>query len=57
MSRVIIYIGMQTRKKKAIKKELENNEAIEACAREFGVAGDATRLKVCYLAFSFAQKA
>lgn len=40
---------MQTKKKQAIKKELENNVALESCAREFGVVGDPTRLKICYL--------
>lgn len=32
-----------------LKKELNNKKAIEACARRFGVIGDATRLKICYL--------
>jgi ArsR family transcriptional regulator len=40
---------MQTKNKRAIKKELKNNVALEACAREFGVVGDPTRLKICYL--------
>jgi len=40
---------MQAKKKRAFKKELKNNEAIESCAREFGVVGDPTRLKICYL--------
>jgi len=40
---------MQMKNKRAIKKELKNNAAIEACAREFGVVGDPTRLKICYL--------
>lgn len=26
-----------------------NKEAIEACARHFGIIGDPTRLKICYL--------
>lgn len=33
----------------ALKKELKNNAALEACAKEFGIVGDPTRLKVCYL--------
>lgn len=40
---------MQSKKKQIIKRELENNAALEACAKEFGVVGDPTRLKVCYL--------
>ncbi|MBI2007213.1 MAG: helix-turn-helix transcriptional regulator [Candidatus Blackburnbacteria bacterium] len=32
-----------------IKKELKNKQKILACARQFGVIGDATRLKICYL--------
>lgn len=32
-----------------LKKELKNKKAIEACARCFGVIGDTTRLKICYL--------
>ena len=35
--------------KKRIKAELKNKAAIERCAREFGVIGDETRLKICYL--------
>jgi DNA-binding transcriptional ArsR family regulator len=31
------------------RKELENNDAILSCAKQFGVVGDATRLKICYL--------
>ena len=33
----------------ALKAELKNNQAIEACAKQFGVVGDPTRLKICYL--------
>jgi ArsR family transcriptional regulator len=40
---------MQMRKIKKIKQELKNTKAIESCAVEFGVIGDPTRLKVCYL--------
>ncbi|QQG44422.1 MAG: winged helix-turn-helix transcriptional regulator [Candidatus Roizmanbacteria bacterium] len=32
-----------------IKKELKNKQKLLACARQFGVVGDATRLKICYL--------
>lgn len=33
----------------ALKKELKNTHAILACAREFNMVGDPTRLKICYL--------
>ncbi|MBI2798200.1 winged helix-turn-helix transcriptional regulator [Candidatus Saccharibacteria bacterium] len=36
-------------KKNELKKELKNKEAILACAREFNMVGDPTRLKICYL--------
>lgn len=36
-------------KKSTLKKELKNINAILSCAREFGMIGDPTRLKVCYL--------
>ena len=36
-------------KKSGLKKELENKNAILACAREFNMVGDTTRLKICYL--------
>ena len=32
-----------------IKKELEDNEAIELCALQCGTIGDETKLKICYL--------
>lgn len=32
-----------------LKKELKNKKAIEVCAKRFGVIGDTTRLKICYL--------
>ncbi|MBI5123119.1 helix-turn-helix transcriptional regulator [Candidatus Roizmanbacteria bacterium] len=32
-----------------IKKELKNNQEILDCAKQLGVVGDATRLKICYL--------
>lgn len=40
---------MSTRKYTKIKKELRNKYALEQCAKEFGVIGDETRLKICYL--------
>lgn len=33
----------------SIKQELQNNDALELCARQCGVIGDATKLKICYL--------
>lgn len=36
-------------KYKQIKKELKNRQELLACAQQLGVAGDATRLKICYL--------
>jgi len=32
-----------------IKQELHDKEAIELCARQCGVIGDVTKLKICYL--------
>lgn len=32
-----------------IKKELKNKKELLECARQLGVVGDATRLKICYL--------
>ena len=32
-----------------IKAELQNNKAIELCARQCGTIGDETKLKICYL--------
>lgn len=32
-----------------IKQKLQDNEAIELCARQCGVIGDVTKLKICYL--------
>jgi ArsR family transcriptional regulator len=36
-------------KKGKLEKELKNKDAILACAREFSMVGDPTRLKICYL--------
>ena len=33
----------------AIKNELQDSEAIALCARQCGVIGDQTKLKICYL--------
>lgn len=35
--------------KKQIQKELKNNKAILQCAEEFGLVGDPTRMKICWL--------
>jgi ArsR family transcriptional regulator len=40
---------MQIKDIQKIKKELKNQKAILACAREFNIVGDPTRLKICYL--------
>jgi DNA-binding transcriptional ArsR family regulator len=40
---------MQIKDIQKIKKELKNQKAILACAREFNMVGDPTRLKICYL--------
>lgn len=40
---------MQMRKMKALRQELQDNTKIKACADRFGVVGDCTRLKICYL--------
>lgn len=40
---------MQIKDIQKIKKELKNQKAILACAREFNMIGDPTRLKICYL--------
>lgn len=40
---------MQTRKLRAIQRELQDNSKIEACAVRFGTTGDLTRMKICYL--------
>jgi len=35
--------------KQQLKRELEDNEALTLCARQCGVLGDITKLKMCYL--------
>lgn len=32
-----------------IKRELKNKQELLSCAKQLGVVGDATRLKICYL--------
>lgn len=32
-----------------LKKELQDDEAIELCAKQCGVIGDVTKFKICYL--------
>jgi len=32
-----------------LKQKLDNKKAIELCARQCGVIGDVTKLKICYL--------
>ena len=34
---------------KEIKKELSNKKAINQCAQQFGLVGDVTRMKICWL--------
>lgn len=34
---------------KLLKQELDSNKSIELCARQCGVIGDVTKLKICYL--------
>jgi DNA-binding transcriptional ArsR family regulator len=34
---------------KKIKKEFENEKALEKCAERFGLLGDLTKMKICYL--------
>lgn len=40
---------VQMKNQKTLQKELQDNKKIEECAFRFGVAGDETRLKICYL--------
>lgn len=32
-----------------LKRELQDNKAIELCAKQCGVIGDVTKLRICYL--------
>lgn len=38
-----------------IQKELQNKKEILCCAKQFGVVGDATRLKICYLLCNYPE--
>lgn len=38
-----------------IKKELENEQEILNCAKQLGVVGDATRLKICYFLCNYPE--
>lgn len=38
-----------------IKKELKNKKELLQCARQLGVVGDATRLKICYLLCNYPE--
>ena|SRR3990167_9672077 len=40
---------MQMIKLETLRKELQDNAKIEACAIKFGTTGDRTRMKICYL--------
>ena len=37
------------RNKKQIKQELKNDRVILQCAKQFGLVGDPTRMKICWL--------
>jgi len=40
---------MKTRIKANIKKEFRNDKALLQCAKRFGLVGDPTRMKICWL--------
>lgn len=40
---------MQMRTLNTLRRELQDNRKIEACAVRFGTTGDRTRMKICYL--------
>ena len=40
-----------------VKKELKNKAVLEECAAQFGVVGDPTRIKICYLLCSYDELA
>lgn len=40
---------MQMNRRQLLRQELKDNAKIKACAERFGVSGDPTRLKICYL--------
>ena len=37
------------KRSKTVKEELKNAQALQNCAERFGVVGDLTRLKICWL--------
>ena len=41
--------------KKSLQKELQDNKKIEECALKFGITGDETRLKICYLLCHYSE--
>jgi len=42
-------------KHQLIKKELKNKKELIDCAKQLGVVGDKTRLKICYLLCNYPQ--
>jgi len=40
---------MQMKKMDKLLRELQDSKRIKTCAQRFGVTGDETRLKICYL--------
>jgi ArsR family transcriptional regulator len=40
---------MQMKKRGALRRKLRDSTRIKSCADRFGVVGDQTRLKICYL--------
>lgn len=46
---------MQMNRYRLLRKELRDNARIKACANRFGVTGDPTRLKICYLLCHYPQ--
>lgn len=40
---------MQMKRKRQLQRELHDNARIDDCACRFGIVGDQTRLKICYL--------
>lgn len=50
--KIIYYLNSHSNtmiKYQRIRKELRNKEELLECAKQLGVVGDATRLKICYL--------
>ena len=42
-------------KKSNVKKELQNAKSLQDCADKFGVVGDLTRLKICWLLCNYPE--